>query len=201
MPARRLNQDLVDRLAKRHREGRDFRTQTALLEDVHPDLLQDWLEKGSRDVEGKSVESDLFRKFSKVEGEIRAEWIGEIANTIVATEETEFDGEGKALKKTRTTRSVSGVQWLLSKRFPQWRDGYTMKPTEKPAEDFLQRQPGQGLTLEAAIAICEMIAASMPPQLAPVFAAHGWVRLPAGAEPEKGPDDGEDGSSEDDDAD
>jgi hypothetical protein len=194
-----LTEPLLLELCEKHYEGRDFRTRTALRCGVGPDRLQHWLEVGSRDPESDSLQARLFREFSRIEAEIAAEYIAEVANPEVETEESFFDDEGNLTSKTRRKRSTAGVQWLLQVRFAQFKPDHTLRPVDKPVEDLLQKQTGT-LSLEAAMAIVTQLASSMPEQLLPIFTSAGWTppakALTHGSNPASEADDTDDDSEE-----
>jgi hypothetical protein len=169
-----LTEPLLLELCQKHYEGRDFRTRTAARCCVDPDRLQHWLEEGARDINGDSLQSRLYREFAIIEGDIAAEWVGEVCNTETAAEECFYDDEGNLTSRTKRTRSTAGIQWLLTTRFRQFKPQHEPKPGDQGLEELLPKQGG-GLTLEAAMALVTQLAGSMPVQLLPIFLNAGWT--------------------------
>ena len=160
-----LTELLVAQLCETHREGRDFRNATALRCGVHPKMLTRWLKQGETDPAG-SLCSRLFMAFGRIEGDIRAEWIAEVANPVVACEETR--------------RSTNGLQWLLERRFRQFRADWIPRPDEVNVGDMLTAEQQTGFSPEAALAIVRAMVASMPAELAGPFMHWARARLPVG---------------------
>jgi hypothetical protein len=169
-----LDEALLEQLCEVHREGRDFRNATALRCGVHPRMLSRWLERGARD-EDAGLHTRLFLAFGAIEGDIRAEWIGEVANPEASREESQFEGS-----KTATSRRVTGLQWLLERRFKQFRLDWVQRPDEGEVGELLAAQQ-TGFSPEAALAVVRAMITSMPPELAAPFLTWARARLPAGA--------------------
>lgn len=170
-----LDEPLFERLTEVHRTGRDFRNVTALRCGVHPKLLTRWLRRG--EAEEGSVYARLFLAFGQIEGEIRARYIAEVENTETSREETTF-ADGLPAKRVVVQRRTTGVQWLLEKRFRQFRSDWVAKEDELEVAHMLAEQGSQALTLEAALHIARELAKNMPDQLRPIFEAARWVQLP-----------------------
>ena len=173
-----LDEPLFERLTEMHRTGRDFRNVTALRCGVHPKMLSKWLRKGESE-EG-TIHARLFLAFGQIEGEIRAGYIAEIENTETSREETTFEN-GLPARKVVVQRRTAGVQWLMEKRFRQYRADWAPKEDETEIAFMLAEQQTQGLSLEAALHIARELAKNMPEQLRPIFEAARWVQLPENA--------------------
>lgn len=169
-----LTEPLLLELCAKHYEGRDFRTRTAARCATDPDRLQYWLEEGARDPSGESLQSRLYREFAVIEADIAAELVAEAANPETSFEESFFDDEGNLTSRTKRSRSTAGVQWLLERRFVQYKAHHEPKRADQGLEELLPKQGG-GLTLEAAVALVSQLAASMPGQLLPIFLNAGWT--------------------------
>jgi hypothetical protein len=174
-----LDEALLAELCDTYREGRDFRNATALRCGVHPRMLSRWLTRGAADDTG-SIEARLFLAFGRIEAELRAEWIAEVANPEASREETHFDDEGRPLSKTATSRRTSGIEWLLERRFRQFRADWIPRPDEGEAGELLVAQQ-TGFTPEAALGVVRAMVASMPAELAAPFLTWARARLPVGA--------------------
>lgn len=175
-----LTPQLVDKLCETHRDGMDYRNVTAVRCGVHPKLLTAWLKLGERD-ETSGLAADLFLRMGAIEGDIRAGLLKEAADPTASIEQTEFDN-GKPVSKTLTSRRTSGVQWLLERRFRQFRLEYVLTEHEQDALSLFQPQPS-AMTLEMAETICRQLAAApdrLPPAIRALFAATDWG---AGAPP------------------
>lgn len=168
-----LDEELLEELTLAHR-ARDYRNATAVRCRVHPKLLTKWLRAGQNDDDPESLYARLFVAFGAIEGEIRAELIEQIADPTVET--TAFD-EGKPSSTVK--RRTAGLQWLLERRFRQYRSDYAQKPDERDIAEMLTDEQAEALTVEAALAIAQAMAARMPAQLRPVFEGQGWEQLTA----------------------
>lgn len=174
-----LDEELLERLCTTHREGRDFRNATALRCGVHPRMLSRWLERGAAD-EHAGLCTRLFLEFGRIEADIRADWIREVADPEASREETVLDDNGKPISRTATSRRTTGLQWLLESRFRQFRSDWVPRPDEGEVGDLLaERQTG--FSPEAAMAMMRAMVAAMPPELAGPFSTWARARLPVGA--------------------
>lgn len=168
-----LTPELVDRLCKTH-EDRDFRNVTAVRCGVHPRVLRRWLKLGAND-ESAGLATDLFMRMAKVEGDLRATLLAEVADPTASVEQTEFDN-GKPASKTLTSRRTSGIQWLLERRFRQFRVEHVQTEDEQDVLSLFEPQP-QAMTLEMAETICRQLAAAperLPPAIRALFAQTDW---------------------------
>lgn len=171
-----LTEPIFERLCETHRDGRDFRNVTALRCGVHPKMLSRWLQRGERE-EG-TIHARLFLAFGQIEGDLRAKWIAEVEDTDAGREETSYDEDGKVTSKVVTRRRTHGVQWLLERRFRQFRADWAVKEDESEIAQMLAEQQREALSLDAAIHLVRQIAQNMPAQLRPLFEAEGWRQLP-----------------------
>lgn len=133
-----LTRELVEELCKVHQEGQDFRNTTAIRCGVHPTLLTRWLRQGSETSEG-GLQTELFMRFGKIEAEIRAAYIAEVSDPTASTEESQYD-DGKVVGKIVTTRKTTGIQWLMERRFRQFRVEHIQKPDELQISEMLEPQ-------------------------------------------------------------
>lgn len=131
-----LTAELVEELCKVHEEGQDFRNVTAVRCGVHPTLLTRWLKQGAESAEG-GLCTELFMRFGKIEGDIRAGYIAEVSDPTASTEESQYD-DGKVVGKIVTTRKTSGIQWLMERRFRQFRVEHIQKPDELAISEMLE---------------------------------------------------------------
>ena len=131
-----LTSELLDELCKVHEDGADFRNVTAVRCGVHPTLLTRWLKQGAESPEG-GLHTELFMRFGKLEGDLRAKYIAETANPIASTEECQYD-DGKVVGKIVTTRKTTGIQWLMERRFRQYRVEHIQKPDELEISEMLE---------------------------------------------------------------
>lgn len=166
-----LTEALLGELCRTHRKG-DFRNMTALRCGVHPKRLSIWLRQGA-ELEDDSLLARLFLEFARIEGDVRAESIGEIRNPETRREEIEYDDDGNETKKISTSRSVTGLTWYMERRFRQWRADWTPREDEGDVGEFLVQQSGS-LSLDAAKYIVAQLARNMPGELLPLFTAAGW---------------------------
>lgn len=170
-----LTRELCDKLCETHATGKDYRNVTAARCNVHPKLLSKWLRLG-RDSEELGLATELFMRFTAIEGEIRAGWIAELENTSSGTETTEFGDNGKPISRTLHMRRTSGVQWLMERRFRQFRTDYVLSEHETDALALLE-PPAQALTLDMATQLCQQIAANperLPAAIRTLFAGTDW---------------------------
>lgn len=174
-----LTEQVFERLCETYEQG-DFRNATAIRCGVHPKMLTRWLERGKADDDERSLFTRLFMAFGRIEGDLRAECIAEIRNPEASHEETVFD-DGKPISRTVTSRRTTGVQWLLERRFRQFRADWVPRPDEANVGDMLTAEQAQGFSAETALAIMRAMVASMPPELAEPFNAWARARLPVGA--------------------
>lgn len=164
-----LTRELVDKLCETHHAG-DFRNATAARCTVHPKLLTRWLNLG-RDNEDAGLATELYIRFCAIEGDLRAELIAEVRDTTASVTELE---DGKPV--SMTARRTSGVQWLLERRFRQYRADHVVALDEQDALAMLD-PPAVALNLESAIAVCRSLAAAperLPPEIRALFAATDW---------------------------
>lgn len=173
-----LDEDLFAQLCETHRTGRDFRNATALRCGVHPKMLTRWLERGAAD-EHAGLYTRLFVEFGRIEADIRATWIDEVANPEASREDVHFDDNGKPISKTASSRRTNGVEWLLERRFKQFRADWVPRPDETEAAELLAER-SQGFSPEAALAVVRAMVASMPAELAGPFISWARGRLPVG---------------------
>lgn len=169
-----LTPELVERLCSTHADGRDYRNVTAARCGVHPGMLTRWLKLGAGN-EAAGLATELFMRFAQIEGDIRAQWISEIADVTASVETTEFDN-GKPISRTVNARRTSGLQWLLERRFRQFRVEHAPNEHEQDALSLLQPQ-AQSLTPEMAVALCQQLAANperLPEPIRVLFAATDW---------------------------
>lgn len=170
-----LTRDLCDRLCETHQAGKDYRNVTAARCGVHPVTLTKWLKLGSTDPDN-GLAAELYMRFLGIEGEIRAAWIAEIANTLSLTEETEYGDKGLPISKHTTMRKTDGIRWLLERRFRQFRVEHVLTEHEQDAMALLQ-PAASALTPEMAEQICRMLASAperLPPAIRTLFAATDW---------------------------
>jgi len=181
----RLTPELVDKLCSTHSEGCDYRNVTAARCAVHPKTLSAWLKLGASN-EAAGLATDLFMRLTKIEGDIRAKWLAEIADVTASVEHTEFE-DGKPVSRTVNARRTSGLQWLMERRFRQFRMDHAVTADEEDALSLLQPQ-AQAMTPEMAIAMCQMLAQNperLPEPIRILFAATDWrapKKLPHGEE-------------------
>jgi hypothetical protein len=172
----KLTPELLVELCRVHAEGKDYRNVTALRCYVHPDRLNNWLKHGASQLDNDtgplSLHAALFLEFARIEGEIRASNLKEVLDTVVKVEKTEF-ADGMPVSKTVTQRSIAGITWYMERRWHQYRASSPGTRNDIEVAAMLQGG-GQGLNTEAAIAICEALAAAMPPALMDIFVAKGW---------------------------
>lgn len=168
-----LTRELLERLCEVHAEG-DFRNVTAARCQVHPKLLTRWLKLGAGSEEA-GLATELFMRFIALEGDKRAGYIAELEDTTASTEETAFE-DGKPVSKTVTTRRTHGIQWLMERRFRQFRVEHVLTEDEQDALSLLQPQP-QAMTTEMAFALCQQMAANpqmLPEPIRALFASTDW---------------------------
>ena len=176
-----LSRALVELLVKTHGEGRDFRNVTAVRCQVHPKLLTRWLSEGAKDPDA-GLKTELFMRMAQAEGDYRAELIGEVGNPISMTETMTFE-DGKPASKVTEARRTTGLQWLLERRFHQFRANAMPKADDLEICAMLEPQAGAEMNLEQALQIVTMIANNpqrLPPALLQVFSVAGWT-VPAKA--------------------
>jgi hypothetical protein len=172
-----LTEELLENLCTVHREGSDFRNMTALRCGVHPKMLTRWLKLGAASEDPSDLNARLFADFGRIEGDTRAECIKEIRNPETKREESHFDDEGKLLSKTSTSRSTTGIQWYVERRFRQWRTDWVQREDEGDVQELLVQQQG-ALSPDAAKYIIAQLADAMPPELRAIFEAKGWRQIP-----------------------
>lgn len=176
-----LTRDLCDQLCDTHGKGRDFRNATAIRCGVHPVLLTRWLKLGANDPEA-GLATELFMRMGKAECDYRADLIKEVADPTSMTEVVEYD-DGKPIGKTTVARRTQGLQWLLERRFRQFRADALPKPDDLEISVMLEPAAASEMNQEAALQIITMIASNperLPPALLQVFLQAGWA-LPATA--------------------
>ncbi len=169
-----LTPELVDKLCSTHNDGRDYRNVTAARCGVHPMTLTKWLKLGAGN-ESAGLATELFMRFAQIEGDIRAQWISELADVTASVEHTEFE-DGKPVSKTVNARRTSGLQWLMERRFRQFRIEHVLTDHEADALSLLQ-PAAQALTAEMAIALCQQLAQNpegLPDQIRSLFATTDW---------------------------
>ena len=170
-----LTRELCDRLCDTHEAGRDFRNATAVRCQVHPTLLTRWLKLGESDPNA-GLATELFMRFGEIESIIRAGYIAEVSDSTASTEETVFD-EGKPISKTVVSRRTQGVQWLMERRFRQFRVEHVQKPDETEIVEMLVPQ-ATTYNLETVLAICQQMAAQperLPAAVRELFASTDWA--------------------------
>lgn len=173
-----LTEPLLEELCRTYEEG-DFANATAVRCGVHPTMLKRWLERGKAD-DSAGLYTRLFMAFGRIEGELRAEYIAECRNPEASREETHFDDNGKPISRTVTSRRTTGVQWLLERRFRQFRADWVPRPSESDVGDMLTAEQQAGFSPEAAMAVVRAMVASMPAELAGPFISWARARLPVG---------------------
>lgn len=172
-----LTQALVDQLCETHDKGRDFRNVTAARCKVNPKLLSRWLRMGSEDETG-SLHAELFVRMLAIEGEIRAGYIAEVENPLASTEESTYEG-GKLVGKTVTSRSTRGIQWLMEKRFAQFRVEHIAKVDELEVMTLLE-PAAIVYSADMVLSIVQQMAANperLPEAVRVLFARTDW-RVP-----------------------
>lgn len=158
-----LTRELCDLLCQTHEEGRDFRNVTAVRCDVHPVTLTRWLKIGAES-ETAGLHTELYMRMAKAEGLIRAGYIKEVEDPIASTEECQYD-EGKLIGKTTSSRRTSGVQWLMERRFKQFRVEHIQKPDETEVLSMFEPQ-ATVYTADMVLGILQQMAAD--PERLPV---------------------------------
>lgn len=169
-----LTRELCDLLCKTHEEGKDFRNVTAVRCGVHPVNLTRWLKLGASD-ETAGLYTELFMRMARAEGDTRAEWIAEVADPVASVEDVTYD-EGKPVGKTTTTRRVNGLQWLLERRFKQFRSEHIQKPDEMEVTAMLEPQ-ATVYTADMVLGIVQQMAAHperLPEAVRRLFAQTDW---------------------------
>lgn len=161
-----LTDALVDELCTVHREG-DLIPGTALACGVHPDLLRQWLEKGST-LDAPDPFARLFATFAVIEAEIRREDFKKIRDPF--------------------TKNAAGIIWYLEKRNPMLRKDAVPKGGQIFNVAELLEPKQNGLSKEAAVWIAQQLAAHMPDELKPIFEKAGWKQLGEGATHEQAED-------------
>jgi hypothetical protein len=172
-----LTRALCDQLCKTHEEGRDFRNVTAVMCDVHPVTLTRWLKLGAESPDA-GLHTELYMRMCKTEGGIRADWIAEVADTTVSLEDVTYD-DGKPVGKTTTSRRTHGIQWLLEKRFRQFRKEHIHKVDELEVTALLEPQ-AVVYTADMVLGIVQQMAQDperLPPAIRQLFANTDW-RVP-----------------------
>ncbi len=169
-----LTRELVDQLCETHEQGRDFRNVTAVRCGVHPTLVTQWLKRGAAEAD-EGLYTELFMRFAKIEGDIRAVYIAEVSNPTAQTEETEYE-DGKPVSKTVTARRTQGIQWLMERRFRQFRVEHVQKADETEAVSFLEPQ-ATVYTADMVLGIVQQMAAHpdrLPEAVRRLFAQTDW---------------------------
>ena len=169
-----LTRELLDQLCETHEKGRDFRNVTAVRCGVHPTLLTRWLKTGAETADG-GLYTELFMRMGQIEGDLRAGHIAEVSNPIASTEHTEFD-EGKPVSKTVESRRTQGIQWLMERRFRQFRSEHIPKVDELEIATMLEPQ-ATVYTAEMVLGIVQQMAAQperLPEAVRRLFAQTDW---------------------------
>lgn len=172
-----LSRELVDKLCETHEKGKDFRNVTAVRCGVHPVTLTRWLKLGMND-EKAGLATELFMRFAQIEGDIRAGLLAEMANPESQTEHMTYE-DGKPSSKVSTSRRTQGVQWLLERRFRQFRVEYLQKPDELEVVAMLEPQ-ATVYTAEMVLGLVQQMAADperLPEAVRRLFAQTDW-RVP-----------------------
>ncbi len=172
-----LTQALVDQLCETHETGRDFRNVTAVRCGVHPTLITQWLKRGALGADD-GLYSELFMRFARIEGDIRAVYIAEVSDPTAQTEQTEYE-DGKPVSKTVTARRTQGIQWLMERRFRQFRVEHVQKADETEAVSFLEPQ-ATVYTADMVLGLVQQMAANperLPEAVRLLFANTDW-RVP-----------------------
>lgn len=169
-----LTRELLDKLCDFHEKGRDFRNVTAVRCGVHPTLLTRWLKTGA-ETENGGLYTELFMRMGQIEGDIRAGYINEVSNPVASTEHTEFE-EGKPVSKTVESRRTQGIQWLMERRFRQFRSEHIPKVDELEIAAMLEPQ-ATVYTAEMVLGIVQQMAAQperLPEAVRRLFAQTDW---------------------------
>lgn len=169
-----LTRELCDKLCDTHASGRDFRNVTAVMCDVHPVTLTRWLKLGAESPDA-GLHTELYMRMAQAEGTIRAEYIRETSNPIASTEHTEYE-DGKPISKTVESRRTNGIQWLMEKRFRQFRVEHIAKPDELEVTAMLEPQ-AMVYTADMVLGIVQQMAAHperLPEAVRKLFAHTDW---------------------------
>jgi hypothetical protein len=169
-----LSRELLDKLCEAHEQGRDFRNITAVRCGVHPVTLTRWLKLGSSD-ENAGLHSELFMRMAKAEGDYRATLIDEVSDPTATVQENGTDEDGNPTTKT-VSRRVAGLQWLLERRFRQFRADSVARPDDLEMADMLQPQ-ATVYSLEMVLDICQQMASQperLPVAVRQLFASTDW---------------------------
>ena len=172
-----LTRALCDQLCETHEKGRDFRNVTAVMCDVHPVTLTRWLKLGAESPDA-GLHTELYMRMAKAEGGIRSGYIGELSNPIVSTEKSEY-ADGKTVGKTVETRNTRGIQWLMERRFRQFRVEHLQKPDELEVTAMLEPQVIV-YSAEMVLGIVQQMAQNperLPEAIRVLFARTDW-RVP-----------------------
>lgn len=170
-----LTRELCDLLCKTHEEGKDFRNVTAVRCKVHPTVLTRWLKLGQTEPDS-GLHAELFMRMSAIEGDIRAGYIAEVSNPISSTEETAYE-DGKPVSKTVVSRRTNGIQWLMERRFRQYRVEHVQKPDEAEVLSMLEPQ-ATVYSLDMVLDICQQMAAQperLPVAIRELFSTTDWA--------------------------
>ncbi len=170
-----LTRELVEKLVATHGEGRDFRNVTAVRCQVHPKLLTRWLKEGAEDPEA-GLRTELFMRMAQAEGDYRAALIQEVADPTAMTETMTYE-DGKPSSKVTEARRTTGLQWLLERRFHQFRANALPKADDLEICAMLEPQAGAEMNQEMALQIVAMIARNperLPPPMRQAFLQAGW---------------------------
>lgn len=169
-----LTREIVEQLVTTHEEGQDFRNVTAVRCQVHPRVLTRWLKLGESTPDA-GLATELFMRMGKVEGDLRAGYVKEVANPISMTEHTEYE-EGKPVSKTVEARKTQGIQWLLERRFRQFRADYIPKPDDLEICAMLEPQ-ATVYSVEMVLGIVQQMAQypeRLPEPVRRLFAETDW---------------------------
>jgi hypothetical protein len=172
-----LTRELCDLLCETHEKGRDFRNVTAVMCDVHPVTLTRWLKQGAESPDA-GLHTELYMRMAKAEGAIRAGYIDECSNPSASTETTEYDN-GKPVSKTVESRNTRGIQWLMERRFKQFRSEHIQKPDELEVTAMLEPVAAV-YTADMVLGIVQQMAANpdrLPEAVRRLFAQTDW-RVP-----------------------
>ncbi len=170
-----LSRELCDLLCLTHEQSGDFRNVTAVRCGVHPVTLTRWLKLGATD-ESAGLHTELFMRMGKAEGDFRATLLVAVADPTVTIQENGTDGDGNPTTKN-VSRRVTGLQWLLERRFRQFRADSVAKPDDLEIADMLQ-PAATVYSLEMVLDICQQMAAQperLPVAVRQLFASTDWA--------------------------